>query len=236
MQPGEPIDTDPAEPPGIGEGFGPRDLLTNPRVLIDSVAPMLVFVTANTVAGLAWAAAGSLGFAILVVVVRVLRRQRLLYAFGGLAGTGVAVGTAWWSRSAGGFFAPGMVLNMAYAVGALVSILVGRPFIALSSWAVYRWPWDWYRHERVLPAYREITLPWALLFGIRAWIRFRIIAGEGVSLGDTALVLLTGWPAFAVLLVATYAYVSWRLRTLDAPEVSQFGPDAVEPGGTGPGS
>jgi hypothetical protein len=207
---------------GVADDYGPRDLLTNPKVLVDSVAPMVVFVTVNTLAGLASAALASLSLAGLVVVIRLLRRERLLYGLGGLAGTGIAVGTAWWSRSAGGFFAPGMALNVGYGVGALVSIVVGRPFVALTSWALYRWPWAWYRHERVLPAYREITVPWALLFGVRAWVRFRIITGDGVGLGDTALVLLTGWPAFAALLVATYAYVTWRLRVQDAPPVEQF--------------
>ena len=34
--------------------------------------------------------------------------------------------------------------------------------------------------------------------------------------------ILTGWPAFAALLVATYAYVSWRLNRLGAPTVEEW--------------
>lgn len=209
--------------------YSAKDLLTNPAVLIDSVAPMILFVTVNGVAGLLPAAVISVVFTVAVVVVRAVRGQRLVYGLFAIAGIATGVGTALWSASAGGFFGPGMVLNAAYAVGALVSIPVGWPFVAVSSWMVYRWPWAWYRHPRVLPAYREITVPWALLFVVRAFIRFRIIQGGEVGVSDTALVLLTGWPAFAVLLIGTYAYVNWRLERLQAPEVDAFRPPRRDP-------
>jgi hypothetical protein len=34
--------------------------------------------------------------------------------------------------------------------------------------------------------------------------------------------LLTGWPATILLLVISYLYVTWRLRTLGGPSVEEF--------------
>lgn len=198
-----------------------RDLL-NTRVVVETVLPVVVFVAANGRWGLGWGAAAAIGLAVGLTVWRFARGGTLLYALGGLAGALLAVGTALWSGSASGYFGPGLVLNGLYAVGVVVSILVRRPFIALSGALLYGWPLAWYLHPKVRPAYSEVSWPWAALFGVRAWVRYRILAGEELGLSDTALVLLTGWPMFALLLLGTYAYVNWRLRTLGAPDVETF--------------
>lgn len=211
------------------EGARARDLLADRRVLLDTVAPPLVFVALNAGAGLVPAAAGALGLAAALAVLRLVRRERLLYALSGLGGVGVSVAVALLTRDAAGFFVPGIVTNALLAVACVVSILVRRPFIALTSGAIYRWPPAWYRHPRVRPAYSEITWLWAALYAARAGVAVVLIrAGE---LGWLAVArIVTGWPAFAALLLATYAYVNWRLARLGAPDVEAFRtPEAPRP-------
>lgn len=60
--------------------------------------------------GLPAAAAGSLGLSVLLVV-RLVRHERLVYAVSGLSGVAVGVVLALWSGQAEGFFLPGIVTS-----------------------------------------------------------------------------------------------------------------------------
>ncbi len=203
------------------EAAGVGDLLADRRLLVDSVAPPLLFVGADALAGLQWAAALSLGFAVITLGWRVATGQRTVYAAAGVAGAGISVALAVLSGRAAVYFVPGIVGNAVFGVACVASILVRRPMIAYSSRMIYRWPWAWYLHDRVRPAYSEITWLWAVTYlakaGLQSWLVERDAAGVLAFVR-----IATGLPALAVLLVATYAYVNWRLTTLGAPEVAQF--------------
>lgn len=202
-----------------------RDLLADRRVLVDSVLPPIVFVAANALGGLGIAAAAALGLSAVLLVVRLARRQRPLYALSGLGGVVLGVGVALWSRDAAGFFLPGILTNAAMAVLCVVTILVRRPLIAWTGAAIYGWPLEWYWHPRVRPAYSEVTWAWAALYGAKALLQWRL--AEAGELGWLAVArLATGWPAFALLLVASYAYVNWRLARLGGPSVEAYGGSA----------
>lgn len=198
-----------------------RDLLTNRTVITDTVVPPVLFVGANALLGLAAAAGASVGLSLVLLAVRLLRRQRLLYATSGLAGTLTAVGFALWAGQAEAYFLPGVVTNAVFGVVAVASVLVRRPLIALTSAAIYRWPLGWYWHPRVRPAYSEITWAWAALYLTKAGLQWVLV--QRAELGWLAVArILTGWPAFALLLLGTYAYVDRRLRSLGGPNVEQY--------------
>ncbi|MBW3601799.1 MAG: DUF3159 domain-containing protein [Actinobacteria bacterium] len=205
---------------GAGPAYGARDVLANRRVIVDTVLPPVAFVTVNAVAGLVAAAVTAVLLSGLLVSARLLRRQRLLYAVSGLGGVLLGVAAALWSGGAEGYFVPGVVLNAAYAAAAGLSALLRRPLIAWTSWLIYRWPLAWYWHPRVRPAYSEITWAWAALFAGRAAVR-AVLIGSGQVGWLAVATLATGWPAFAVLIVATYAYVDRRLVRLGGPSVDQ---------------
>lgn len=207
-----------------------RDLLADRKVLVDSIAPPIVFVTANALWGLGVAATVSLGLALGLVVFRLVRRQRLLYAVSGLGGVALGVGFALASRSAAGFFVPGIITNGVMGVASVVSILVRRPLIAFTSAALYRWPLDWYWHPKVRPAYSEITWAWAALYLGKAGIQLALVRADEVGWLTVAR-LVTGWPAFAGLLVLSYAYVNRRLAALGGPSVEEFRGERVDAGG-----
>ncbi|MDP8978917.1 MAG: DUF3159 domain-containing protein [Actinomycetota bacterium] len=206
---------------GPSRAYGAGDLLANRRVIVDTVVPPVVFVTVSAAAGLVAAAVVAVVLSGLLVTVRLLRRQRLLYAVSGLGGVLLGVAVALWSGGAEGYFVPGVVLNAAYAVAAGLSVLLRRPLIAWASWLIYRWPLAWYWHPRVRPAYSEITWAWAALFAGRAAVR-AVLISSGQVVWLTVATLATGWPAFAVLIVATYAYVDRRLARLGGPRVDDF--------------
>jgi hypothetical protein len=204
-----------------GPGYSVRDLLGNSRVVVDLVAPPLLFVAVATAFDLVPAVIAALGFSAVVLVVRLVRSDGVLHALGGAAGVVAGALFALWSGSAEGFFGPDVLLSAVYGVGAVVSILVRRPLIAWSSWLVYRWPREWYWHPRVRPAYSEITWAWAVLFLGRAAVQY-VLYQRGEVGWLTAANLATGLPAIALLLIGTYAYVTWRLEHLGGPDVEEF--------------
>jgi MFS family permease len=206
--------------------YGARDLLANRSVLVDTVAPPVVFVLANAVGGLGTGAAVAIGFSLVLVAARLLRRQRLLYALSGLGGTLIAVGFALVAGEASAYFLPGIVSNAVLGIVSVVSILVRRPVIALTSAAIYRWPLQWYWHPRVRPAYSEITWAWATLYLGKAAVQWILVQRQEVG-WLTVSRIATGWPAFAALLLVTYAYVTWRLERLGGPSVDEYRRDHV---------
>jgi hypothetical protein len=104
---------------------------------------------------------------------------------------------------------------------ALVSLLTHRPLAAWTSHLVRRWPRQWYWHARVRPAYSEVTLLWALYFALRLGLQLQLF--RSASTGILALVnFILGWPGTAALLVVSYLYGTWRLRTLGGPSVDEF--------------
>ncbi len=211
-----------------GAVYSARDLLANRMVLVDTVAPPVVFVVANAVGGLPVAAVVAIGFSLVLVAGRLRRRQRLLYALSGLGGTLIAVGFALLAGEASAYFLPGIVSNAVLGLVAVLSILVRRPVIALTSAAIYRWPLAWYRHPRVRPAYSEITWAWAALYLGKAGVQWVLVQRQEVGWLTVARIV-TGWPAFAALLLVTYAYLTWRLERLGGPSVDEYRQTPSEP-------
>lgn len=197
------------------------DVLGNPKVLVDTVAPTVVFVTVAATVGLGAAATAALGLCAAVFAYRVARRDRLLYAASGLGGVAVGVAFALWAGQAEGFFVPGIVGNLVFAVVCAGSVLAKRPVIAYTSAALYRWPLGWYLHDRVRPAYSEITWVWALFYCAKGLVQIVLVQREALA-ALTAVRLVSGWPAFAALIAVTYAYVTWRLRRLGGPTVAEW--------------
>ncbi len=188
---------------------------------IDTFVPPLLFVLVNALWGLAAATWVALGVAGGIVVLRLLRGHSLLYGLGGALGVGFAVLVAWLLGRAEGYFLPAIAGSGLTALLCLVSVLVGRPLVAYSSYLARRWPLGWYWHPRVRPAYSEVTLAWAAFFAVRLVLQLTLF-GQGAS-GTLAVVqVVSGWPVTVALLVASYLYGTWRLRNLGGPSVDEF--------------
>ena len=187
----------------------------------DSIIPPIVFAVLNAVAGLQSAIWGSLLFVLLIVTFRLIRRQPLKFAIGGLGGVVLAVLVASLLGRAEGYFLPGIFSGVVTIFVAVVSAVIGRPMVAWTSHIARRWPLDWYWHPRVRPAYSEVTWMWAVFFAVRSLLQYAVLRGGSVE--QLALTnLVTGWPATVVLLVMSYIYGMWRLKNLKGPSVEEF--------------
>jgi hypothetical protein len=204
-----------------------RIVLSGRSSLLDSLLPPILFVLLNAIWGVQVGIWASLGLAVVITIFRLIRRQSPLYALGGAGGMALAAGVAVLLGRAEGFFVPTMISGAVTVLLCLVSVLVGRPLVAFTSFIARRWPLSWYWHPKVRPAYSEVTGMWVVFFGLRLLLQFNLFQGEAASLLGIVQ-FLTGWPATVILLIASYLYGTWRLRNLGGPSIEEF------KSGTGP--
>ena len=196
--------------------------------VIDAILPPVAFLVLNAVLGFTVASWGAMGVAVALGLVRLVRGEPWGYAVGGLAATALALVSALVSDRAEGYFLPNLINGGLTTLICLVSVLVGRPLVALSSHLARGWPLAWYWHPEVRPAYTEVTLIWAVFFGLRLALQWTLLRTAGAaSLGIVTVIL--GWPATILLLVASYLYGTWRLQSLDGPSVEEFKEDTPQP-------
>jgi hypothetical protein len=205
-----------------------RMVLAGRNNILDSILPPLLFVLLNAIWGMQIAIWASLGLAVAIAILRLLKRQTLLYALGGAGGVALAAGIAFLLGRAEGFFLPTIISGGFTVLLCLASVLVGRPLVAFTSFVARRWPLNWYWHPKVRPAYSEVTWMWVVFFGLRLLLQFNLFQGESASLLGIVQ-LLTGWPATIILLIVSYVYGTWRLRNLGGPSVEEFKSGAEPP-------
>jgi len=198
-----------------------RSVLTGRGNWLDAVLPPLIFILANAFAGLNVAAGSALAVALIFAVYRLARGQPVRFALGGIGAVLLAAGIAYLTGRAEGYFLPGIITGVLTVILCLVSVLIKRPLVAYTSNIARRWPLEWYWHPRVRPVYSEVTLAWAIFFGLRTFLQFELFQNQAAgTLG--IFQILSGWPAIILLLVLSYLYGLWRLDNLKGPSVEEF--------------
>jgi hypothetical protein len=189
--------------------------------LLDTILPPILFLLLNGLAGFTAAMIGALGLSVLIALLRLRHGQSLLYALAGMGSVGLAIALAVLLGRSEGFFLPGIVNGGLTIALALTSLIIRKPMVAWTSYLARRWPLDWYWHEKVRPAYTEVTLAWIIFFALCLFWQVTLFQGQDIS--QLALVnTLTGWPATIVLLIVSYLYGTWRLAQLCGPSVEEF--------------
>lgn len=195
--------------------------------ILDALLPVVVFLAVNPRLDLAWALILSFATSAVFALIRILKKESIYYALGGLGGALLAAIFAFLNDSAAAFFLPGLISSGLTVLLLLVSALIKRPLAAISSHLTRGWPLTWYWHKRIRPAYTEVTLFWAVGFGARLALEYWLYQrGAAGSLGLIRTVL--GWPYTILILILSYLYGLWRLGRLAGPSVAEF-QSGVEP-------
>ena len=187
----------------------------------DTIVPPLLYALVNLLAGLLPATLSALGLAVLLMALRLSRKQSWLYALSGLVLTMLAAGLAWFTQNAANFFLPALFSSSILLAAVLLSILVGKPLAAWSSHLTRAWPKDWYWLPNIRPAYIEVSWMWTAFIAARLIAQYSLYQKGDVSTLGWANVLL-GWPVTIMVLVISYLYGSWRLTKLGGPSVEEF--------------
>jgi hypothetical protein len=210
----------------VSEEF--RTVVAGRSNIIKAALPPAVFLLLNELAGFAVASWASLAVAAALSGLSLIRKQEPGYALGGLAATGFAILSVRLSEGAAGYFLPSLISGGLTTVICIITVIAGRPLVALTSHLARGWPLGWYWHPQVRPSYSEVTLAWAVFFALRLALQWFLLRRAGTALlGVFSLVM--GWPATIVLLVISYLYGTWRLRNLGGPSVEEFKEGADPP-------
>jgi len=188
---------------------------------MDAVLPPLLYVFLNGQYGLNVAVIGAGLTAFSFGIFRLLRKQSWGYAFGGLVSVVLAGSMALIADNATNFFLPGIISN-AFILGlAIVSLLIDKPMAAYASHITRGWKLDWFWLKSIKPAYREVTWIWTAFFLMRTVIQVVLYTQNEVSQLVWANTLM-GLPTTIIVLVVSYIYGIWRLKTLKGPGIDEY--------------
>ena len=111
------------------------------RGIVESVVPTLVFVLVMAVrpTALVMALAASLAVSAVGLAARLVQRQSPAQVVGGIVLVLISALWAWRSGEASNFYATGLMINAAWLVACLVSLLIGWPVVGalMTLWFIW---------------------------------------------------------------------------------------------------
>jgi hypothetical protein len=198
---------------GTGDGSGGNERRTQPllvesiggwRGLVDSGLPVVVFVAANAAGGLTAAIWAAIGCGVLLLTLRLLRRESVQQAVSGFLAVALAAYIASRTGEAKGFFLLGIWASFLYAGLFLASVLVRWPLVGVVWEYVDGGGGTWRRKAALLRVYTWTTLLWVGVFLSRGivqrflyeedrtgWLAVaRLAMGYPVTVGALAVTIL----------------------------------------------
>lgn len=184
------------------------------RGVLESVLPGLVFIVVYTVTidqetgeGDLWLSLGlSVGLAAIFTIARLIARQPVTAAVGGLVAAGVAAAFAAFTGEASNNFIPGFITNALYGTAFLVSALIGWSLIGLAVGFLMGEGTAWRGDKRKRRVFFWLAIAWASLFAARLLVQLPLYFADNVTALGT-LKLVMGLPLFAPLVAVTWLAV-----------------------------
>jgi hypothetical protein len=167
------------------------------RGIIDSGLPTTAFVIAITVGSLRIAIIAAVSTGLALLLFRVVRREPLEQTVSGLIGVAFAAFIATRLHRGSGFFLPGLIFNIVYAVAVVISVVVRRPFIGYVAAIADPRLASWRTNPVLRRAAALASLLWAAIFVARVAVQGPLyLANRTGWLGTARLAM--GWPLWAV--------------------------------------
>ncbi|MFW0790393.1 DUF3159 domain-containing protein [Gordonia sp. CPCC 205333] len=174
--------------------------------LIYSTLPIVVFVPANMIFNLTGAIIAALACAMVIFVIRLVRREQLSPAISGLFGVAICAYIAHRTGSAKGYFLFGIWVTLVYAGIFVLSILVRWPLVGVAWNAINGNGHSWRKHRPTLVAYDIATALWALVFGARYLVQSSLYDSSHTGWLAVARIGM-GWPLTAAAVLGTVLLV-----------------------------
>ncbi|NHC13844.1 DUF3159 domain-containing protein [Motilibacter sp. E257] len=184
------------------------------RGLVENALPGALFVVVYTVTKeltpSLWAGVGS---AVVLAVLRLLRRETVQHAVGGLVG--IAIG-AWFAHRSGraeAFYLPSLIKNAGFGAAYALSALVRWPILGVALGPLLgEGLTGWRSQPTRMRAYTLATWVWAGLFAIRLAVQVPLYAAGAVTTLGTANIFL-GLPLYGLTI-----WITWRLLRVPKAE------------------
>ena len=156
---------------GSWEGIDLARMLGGRRGVIDAATPGVVLVIIDAFTTLPRAIAGAVAVAAVIAVLRLSRREPLRQAGAGVVGLAGAAGLAYYTGDAKTYFLPGILVNCAWALAAITSIIIGRPLLGYAAALLDRGYSHWQTDAELRRAAVLATAVWAVVFTSRACVQ-----------------------------------------------------------------
>ncbi|MEV7018241.1 DUF3159 domain-containing protein [Streptomyces sp. NPDC093991] len=179
------------------------------RGMVETVLPGLLFVSIYTVnKDLHMSALAALGVALVMVVVRLARRDTVKHAFSGVFGVGFGVVFAMMTGNAKDFYLPGMLYTLGLALAYIVTAMAGVPLIGLMLGPVFKENLSWRtRNPGRKKAYTKASWAWGLILLAKCAILFPLYWWADTTQLGWVLVALK-IPPFLLAVYLTWVFLA----------------------------
>ena len=198
-----------------------KSVVSGSNSFLDSIIPPLLFLIINAILGFQPALWSYLAIGVFISLLRLLHKQKAIFALGGLGAALVAIGLRYFLNSSQAYFLPTVFNDGLIMLALLISTVIKRPAVAFTSALTRRWPLEWYWHEKVRPAYSDVTIIWVVYYGLKLVIQYMLFRQGNIYM-LAIFNFFGGWPALILLLIVSYTYGQNRFRKLKGLSVQEF--------------
>ncbi|MEU8543271.1 DUF3159 domain-containing protein [Streptomyces sp. NPDC048717] len=188
------------------------------RGMVETVLPGLLFVTIYTInKDLHSSAIAAAAVSLVLVLVRLIRRDTVKHAFSGVFGVAFGVVFAMMTGNAKDFYLPGMLYTLGLAVAYIVTTIAGVPLIGLILGPVFKENLSWRtRNPGRKKAYAKASWAWGLILLAKCAILFPLYWWA-----DTAQL---GWVLVALKIppFLLAVYLTWVFLAKAPPPIDVF--------------
>ncbi|MEO8106913.1 MAG: DUF3159 domain-containing protein [Actinomycetes bacterium] len=210
-------------------GVDLKDALGGKLGVAESGLPSAVFIIVFTVNGqvLAPALWAALATAAVMTVVRIIKRESLKYALGGMFAVALSAFIASRTGNAANFYLPGLIWQGGYAIVYLTSIVVGWPLIGVILGPLLGEGLTWRDDPARRRAYSQVTWLWFGMFALRFAVQLPLyLLDMTVVLGWVKLAM--GWPIFALVAWMSYLILTKAPPPRPRPVTDETGETAID--------
>ncbi|MCF3964775.1 DUF3159 domain-containing protein [Streptomyces fuscigenes] len=186
------------------------------RGMVETVLPGLLFVTIYTInQSLKTSAIAALVVSLLLVGVRLVRRDTMKHAFSGVFGVAFGVAFAMFTGNAKGFYLPGLLYTLGLALAYLVTTLAGVPLIGVILGPIFKENLSWRtRNPGRKKAYTKSSWAWGLILLAKCAILFPLyVWGDATQLGWVLVSLKI--PPFLLAVWLTWIFLAKAPAPID---------------------
>lgn len=179
--------------------------------LVYSSVPVLVFVGVYLPTKSLWASIWSaVGSSVLILIWRLVRRERVQPAISGVVGVAVAAFISYKTGSARGYFLYGIWVSLLFGGAFALSMVVRWPLAGV-IWSKLNGTGMLWRSDPISRRYYDVaTVVWVLVFGARFVVQRWLYAEHAVGWLGAARIAM-GWPLTGVAALVTI----WAVRRAD---------------------
>ncbi|MET9532168.1 MULTISPECIES: DUF3159 domain-containing protein [unclassified Streptomyces] len=179
------------------------------RGMVETVLPGLLFVTIFTInKDLKTSAIAAVAVSLVLVVVRLVRRDTVKHAFSGVFGVAFGVVFAMMTGNAKDFYLPGMLYTLGLALAYLVTAAAGFPLIGVILGPVFKENLSWRtRNPGRKSAYAKSSWAWGLILLAKCAILFPLYWWADTTQFGWVLIALK-IPPFLLAVYLTWVFLA----------------------------